>query len=240
LLGCVDTEPTYEANQFATALMEADVGTQEFDYKGSTRRGGMLHKVIRWAFEKQGLYQISPSGPENRPGDPEPVDIYIDNRCGGEYDWKSDWSAPRNAIWIRHAADGKPADQEPRPGQTNYVYVVLENRGAETARLATVEVFAAVGAVTSKWDRGRWYRLQPAVGAGIPADVPPKGRTRFGPFEWVPQRKVRNALLASATVDGDRSNIDLAANLPCADGPVAVIDLVPSDNNLGYRRWPAT
>ena len=62
-LGPASTAPATNASVFASALMDADRGTAVFDYPGlppdhvSQRRvGGRLHKVIRWAFEKQGLY----------------------------------------------------------------------------------------------------------------------------------------------------------------------------------------
>jgi hypothetical protein len=38
------------------------------------RIGGCVHKVIRWAFEAQGLYRSF----TNAPGYPPPVDIFIE------------------------------------------------------------------------------------------------------------------------------------------------------------------
>src|SRR5215510_6657422 len=59
--------PTPTPTVFATALMNADIGTTDFE----GQRGGALHKVLRWSFEKQGLYQ--PAGaprPVTQPGTP--------------------------------------------------------------------------------------------------------------------------------------------------------------------------
>jgi hypothetical protein len=226
----------------ATALMEADIGTPDLDYEGSRRPGGMLHKVVRWTFEKQGLYQTSPHGRQNKPGSPPPIDIYVDNGRGGEYEYRPDWSALPVVVWVRRNADGLPGDEPPYSGQLNYVYIALRNRGSQTAAGASIDVFAAVGAAADQWDtvEGHWRPLQgdntslevPPAQPGQPGQSPP-----FGPFRWTPQAGTRNALLVRATVAGDRSNIDTGSNLPCAIGPVAVADLVRTDNNLGYREW---
>ena len=55
-LGPASIVPVVDAGIFATALMDADIGTSVFSYGAQTRLGGAVHKVIRWAFEKQGLY----------------------------------------------------------------------------------------------------------------------------------------------------------------------------------------
>jgi hypothetical protein len=81
---------------------------------------------------------------------------------------------------------------------------------------------------------GHWHPLQ---GNNTAADVRPGYEVQFGPFEWTPEAGTRNSLLVRTTVHGDRSNIDMGSNLPCATGPVAVEDIVRTDNNLGYREW---
>jgi hypothetical protein len=52
-LGPGTITPTPSADIWATALMNADTGTTSF--QGVP--GGTVHKMVRWAFEKQGLYQ---------------------------------------------------------------------------------------------------------------------------------------------------------------------------------------
>ena len=235
-LGCVKTEPTLQVTQFATALMEADIGTAYLDYEGSRRLGGMLHKVVRWAFEKQGLYQIAPPGRQNTEGSPPRIDIYVDDGRRGEYGHLPGWQARHDVVWVSHNADGSGGDQTPYPGRLNYVYIILNNRGDQTALGASVDVFAAARDAVDVWDTvaGRWYPLQ---GSNTTADVRPGQKVQFGPFEWTPEAGTRNSLLVRATAAGDPSNIDAGSNLPCAAGPVAVADLVRTDNNLGYREW---
>jgi len=234
-LGSVATQPTRAASQFATALMDADVGTPYLDYDGSRRLGGMLHKVVRWAFEQQGLYQTSSPG-QNTPGSAPPIDIYVDDGRGGQYKYCNHWHALPAVFWVRNAADGQSDDQTPRPGYVNYVYVKLGNRGAQIATAASVDVFTAVGNYADTWDAqsGQWSPVNRTntmdVSPGEPSAI-------FGPFEWTPQAGKRNALLVRAMVEGDRSNIDAGSTLPCATGPVVVADLVRADNNLGYREW---
>ncbi|AMA55378.1 hypothetical protein [Bradyrhizobium sp. CCGE-LA001] len=236
-LGSVATQPTREAGQFATALMDADVGTPYLDYDGSRRLGGMLHKVVRWAFERQGLYQASSAARVDEPGSPPPIDIYVDDGRGGQYKYCKHWHALPAVFWVRNAADGQRYDQTPRPGYVNYVYVKLGNRGAQIATAASVDVSTVVGNHADTWDTdpNHW---SPVNGNNTTTDVSPgEPSAIFGPFEWTPQAGKRNALLVRATVAGDRSNIDTGSTLPVATGPVTVADLVRTDNNLGYREW---
>jgi hypothetical protein len=234
-LGPVGTQPTREASQFATALMDADVGTPYLDYEGSRRLGGMFHKVVRWAFEQQGLYQASLTGRHDKPGSPPPIDIYVDDGRSGGYDYRYCWQAVDDAVWISYVATGGQHYQTPRAGQTNYIYVKLRNRGDQPAPDASVAVFTALDSYADTWDTvpGHWRQL----GNAITGYVPGGGDATFGPFEWTPQAGTRNGLLIRATVAGDRSNIDVGSNLACAAGPVRLADLVRADNNLGYREW---
>jgi hypothetical protein len=68
--------------------------------------GGAYAKVIRWAFEKQGLYQPQLyKRPVTREGPSPLVDVYIENGRRGEYQYQANYWNCR-AIWNRHAADG--------------------------------------------------------------------------------------------------------------------------------------
>ena len=73
--------PPRDAEDFADELMDADLNTDEFE----GLPGGLTHKVMRWAFERQGLYQPpgAPS-PTIQPGAPPEVDVYIDDGRNGE------------------------------------------------------------------------------------------------------------------------------------------------------------
>jgi hypothetical protein len=239
-LGPIETTPA-DASMFATALMEADVGTRLFDYARTQRRGGTLHKVIRWAFEKQGLYRPPSSTPQDARGHPEPVDIYLEDAAcrHGEYQHTGDtgWHAAQNAVWVRQAADGASEHQDPQIRQPNFIYVALLNRGTSDATDATVEVLTRSGADAGTWDPapGAWSLLGSPSSKVVPAGG--KVSVRFGPFEWTPHTAGRHAILVRAKASGDPSNVDVGSPLPCATAQTPIADLVPFDNNLGYREW---
>ena len=109
------TTTTGDPDVYATAMMEADLGTPDFE----GIPGGAVHKVVRWAFEKQGLYRAT-GAPTTDEGEPPEVDVYIDDGRAGEYQYQGNfWNT--TAIWNRlsSAAAGTEADHEtPVVGQT--------------------------------------------------------------------------------------------------------------------------
>ena len=95
------------------ALAAADLG----DWTTEGLIGGAYGKVIRWAFEKQGLYQ--PAGtipPVSTEGLPPEVDVYIDDGRHGEYQYQPvHWEC--QAIWNRRHHDGQLTHQDPVVGK---------------------------------------------------------------------------------------------------------------------------
>jgi zinc metalloprotease ZmpB len=116
------------ASGFATALMTGDLG----DWTSEGQTGGANGKVIRWAFEKQGMFQ--PPGtatPNNNIGSPPAIDVYIDDGRGGEYPYQPVfWE--NQSIWNRLAPDGGTTHQEPVVNTTNYGYVRSRTAAART------------------------------------------------------------------------------------------------------------
>jgi hypothetical protein len=257
------------AELFVNALIDADNGTRdlsiELPFPGDPtleradgtlqleRVGGAVQKVIRWAFEKQGLYQRSGAMRASGVGDPDPIDIYIDDGRqtddGGRGEYAhadaDSWHAAGDAICVRRAPDAGTGSEHPLVGSNNYVYVTVRNRGSQVAHQASVDVFSATGAEAENWEAdGTWQRLQRASATAVVRhDVSPGQSVRFGPFAWMPQGGDRHAILARASATGDRSNIDppppgSTVSVPyCVRGPVRIRNLVPYDNNLGYREW---
>lgn len=227
------TDPQY-AREFAAALMTADAG----NWTSEGLFGGAYRKVVRWAFEKQGEYQTplvtigsAADGTINSPGDPEPVDVYIDDGRGGEYPFQHvHWHT--TTIWNRRAADGIDAHQEPALGETNYAYVKVRNRGTQQAQ--NVVVFG--------------YHTKPGAGLNWPADFEPFDTPSInvgtvnanntqevvvGPFEWTPNTNAygHDCMLMVVKADGDASNVD---NFTAGE-TVPEWRLVPNDNNVGQR-----
>ena len=65
-------------------LEMADAGVWTSTNPAETHAGGAYHKVIRWAFEKQGVFR-APGAPATVAGLPPKVDVYIDDGRQGEY-----------------------------------------------------------------------------------------------------------------------------------------------------------
>lgn len=192
--------------------------------------GGALHKVVRWAFEKQGLFQpgAAPGQGNNvtTEGNPPAVDVYIDDGRGGEYQYLyNHWSC--QDMWVRRSADGGTTHQEPFVNQTNFMYVRVKNRGMQTANEVRVDAYHALPgtglAFPDDWT--------PMATATLPASGPivSGGSTIIGPFAFVPTQVGHECLLAIAHADGDPGNDTTIT------GTIPESRLVPFDNNIGQR-----
>jgi hypothetical protein len=222
--------PTPLPDIYATALMNADIGTLNFE----GHRGGAFHKVIRWSFEKQGLYQ-APGAPRPviTPGAPPNVDVYINDGRNGEYQYQPvHWDC--TDIWNRLAVTpGGGTHETPVVGQTNFAYVRVKNRGTQHANNVVVRGYSADPGAGLSWP-GDWTPMdtpQIAVAGGIPAG----GTVIVGPFRWTPRFVGHECMFMEVSATGDLSNIDPATFFPCATGPTPEWRLVPFDNNLGQR-----
>ncbi|GIE99564.1 hypothetical protein [Paractinoplanes rishiriensis] len=217
---------------FATSLMNADIGTADFE----GYRGGAVHKMIRWAFEKQGLYQ--PPGtqrPADRPGAPPDVDVYIEDSATaprqGEYEFQEEFGESPD-VWNRvDPGPGGGEHEAPVPGQTNFAYARVRNRGTQPARNVRVRGFAVPAKGDRVWPADYTPLGTPELAVGEP--IPPGGSVLAGPFEWTPDGE--QGLLMAARADGDPSVIDPETFNPCATGPTPEWQLVPFDNNLALR-----
>lgn len=229
------TVTTRDPRVFATAMMDADDSTTVFD----GHPGGAWHKVIRWSFEQQGLYQpVGASTPVTRPGAPPPVDVFIDDgRNGGYMPYLPDFATTAD-IWNRQAADGDGTHEDPQLGQTNYVYVRVKNRGTQPANNVVVKVFQGDPASGLVWPTGWQAVTTPQLPAAGP--IPPGDQTVVGPFEWTPQISGQESLLASVSAPdapgapGDLSNADTV------NGAIPHWRLVPFDNNVAQRNVSPT
>ncbi len=224
----VTTAPAY-----ASALMTADAAAPA-TFNGVP--GGTIGKVVRWAFEKQGLYQ--PPGaptPVATVGAPPDVDVYIVDDNNGEYPYVEDFWENVN-IWNLHAANPAttPADhQTPYVSVPNYAYVLVGNRGTQPASGVVVSAFHCRPTAGLSWPDD-WQPMTTASIA-VPGTIAPGTTVTVGPFEWTPTALGHECMLMSVSATGDVSNADAASMLPCAAGPTPHWRLVPFDNNLGQR-----
>jgi hypothetical protein len=217
---------------FADALMAVDL----LNWTTEGVFGGAYNKVIRWSFEKQGLYQ--PSGAPLPPnvtteGAPPPVDVYIDDGRQGEYQFQPiHWN--NTSIWNRRMADSLTVHEKPIIGLTNYIYVKIKNRGTEIANNVKV----------------RGYHSRPGAGLLLPDDIQPLTTAELpvvgtsiapnnteekiiGPFEWIPEINAYglDSIIMVVSADNDASNID---NFTSGE-TISDWRLVPNDNNTGQR-----
>jgi hypothetical protein len=217
---------------FADALMAVDL----LNWTTEGVFGGAYNKVIRWSFEKQGLYQ-PPSAPLPpnviTEGVPPPVDVYIDDGRQGEYQFQPiHWN--NTSIWNRRMADSLTVHEKPIIGLTNYIYVKIKNRGTENANNVKV----------------RGYHSRPGAGLLLPNDIQPLTTAELpvvgtsiapnnteekiiGPFEWIPEINAYglDSIIMVVSADNDASNID---NFTSGE-TISDWRLVPNDNNIGQR-----
>jgi len=112
------------------------------------------------------------------------------------------------------------------------------NRGPADATSTRVDVWVApvTGGVIPSYPDAQWQPIGNATATVPKASGPTPGALTFGSFSWKPPSGPPSeyAILAAASCDADRSNIDPATSHPCltvTGGPIQV--LVACDNNLG-------
>ena len=222
------TVTTTDPRVFVTALQNADDLTVIFE----GHAGGAWHKVVRWSFERQGLFQ--PAGaptPVTVPGAPPDVDVFINDGRNGQYEPYLTNIGASPGVWNRLASDGGAANQEPAAGVTNYLYVRVGNRGVMQALGVSVKCYQGKAGTALGWPAD-WIPLTtaslpgPAIAAG--------GSVVIGPFQWTPTQGGPVSVLASVSATGDASNADTV------NGPISNRRLVPNDNNLAQRDFTAT
>ncbi|MGD8779140.1 MAG: hypothetical protein PVH88_09305 [Ignavibacteria bacterium] len=222
------THTTTDPKVYVNALMQADKNTVDFQ----NQTGGTNYKVIRWSFEKQGLYQ-KPGTPKpyTQPGEPPAVDVYINDGREGEYQYLNDWQNCQD-IWNRNSNDGGSSNQTPILNKTNYLYVRLKNRGTDDADNIKIKCYQSNSSVEFNWPQN-WA---PALTSELPVigSVASKGETVVGPFEWTPNISSNMGVLMVASADGDPSIVD---NPVIQGKPLGNWRLVPFDNNIAQRNF---
>ena len=221
LLSSTTTNPEV----YVTAMQNADTSTPSIN----GIPGGALHKVVRWAFEKQGLFQpgASPGGSTiTSEGAPPDVDVYIDDGRAGEYQYLGNhWSC--QDMWVRRIADSGTTHQEPIVNQPNYMYVRVKNRGMQTANSVRVDAYHCLPGTGLAFPDDWQPMTTPTLSLG--AALPSGGTDVLGPFEFTPTEVGHECLLAIAHADGD------AGNDTTLQGTIPEGRFVPFDNNIGQR-----
>jgi len=255
--------PLETPDQLVLALVDADRSTLPATFPPlAERTGGWAHKVVRWAFEAQGLYATNNVlEVVDAPGMPKDPDIFIDDLRpnsdgsfprGGYMPVSLDWRAapnppvpqpppavlpnPPNPPWWHATADAI------RVVGNAVTVVEVSSRGPSPATGVTVQVWwidwPTAPLNPPAWNNGNWKLL----GTSAPQTVAPwPARTAFGPFSAtgpsdLPTSPGHRLIVATATCSADPANTEASATLPCSTLPTPIVDLVAGDNNIALRR----
>ena len=175
-----------------------------------THAGGAYMKVIRWAFEQQGLFQLAGTpAPNNSPGSPPAVDVYIDDGRHGEYDYQPNhWSC--TDIWNRLTiGDGGGVHEDPVTGQTNYAYVRIKNRGFQSATSIAVKAFHCFPGVGLVYPTDWMPMDTPQLSAPDLAANNSLGEI-VGPFNWVPSQAGHECMFFPSLQAATRETLTVA------------------------------
>ena len=204
------------------------IATDAFDWPSEGLTGGAYHKVIRWAFEVQGLFR--PAGAANhgyirraaaggrlhrRQRRPVRFQPYLAELAGAAH------------VWNRRFPDGGTTHEQPLSGFPGNVYVRVRNRGTGSATNPSVKLFQADPASGLEWPAAWTAAATAQLAAGGP--IPSGGQRVVGPFSWTAAAAGPVSLLASASATGD------ASNAAAVSGPIEHWRLIPNDNNLAQR-----
>ena len=203
---------TEDPNVYVQAMRTAE--RNRIDFEGHP--GCTAGKVITWAFEKQNLNE----------GKPPKLDIYIKDAQNGEYDFQEEyWRS--TGIWNRRSVDGDRTHQNPIPGQPNFLYVLVGNRGLKKAPHLNVRTFHITSDQSGSWP-GAW-RATTTHELTHSGSLRPGGEVVVGPFEWIPEAG-SNDILAIADTPEDR---DITTKFSTH---IQQQRLVRWDNNIAQRR----
>lgn len=253
LLGPSAIVPAFGPEQFVSALGHSDTTTGAWNVAfppDSTtplrfqRVGGCTHKVIRWAFEAQGMFN-PPGTITNAPGAPPHVDVYVADRRPtfdktpyGDINFGPGSYNPVSLEWDHDQSQSGPtpswqATEHAVQVGSSDIKVRVGNRGTQTARNVRVRVsWCAWPASTDPplWNDSAagWSHTS----FGGPQDIDPGEEAEFD-FSHTPPAK-RYIVVAQATCNDDRANTDVAT-FACSYMNTPLVDLVSGDNNIGLR-----
>jgi hypothetical protein len=238
-LGGAGVTPSTEPGQFVDAMRKVDTVTATVPGPGGYV-GGTVHKVVQWAFERQGLYGLPvPGSAVSGPEEVAPVDLHIKDlrpTPDGPYspvDLLGDlWQADPDFFWVKGPFLW---------GRKRRIRVRVQNRGIALADDTRVDVWIAPvndGAnppIPKFPDPTKWQTIGSAIHSVPGRSGQTPGARTFGPFSWTPPAgpPQKYAILAAATCDADRSNIDPTTGHPCVTVASPIELLVGCDNNLG-------
>ena len=221
------TNPS-NALDFCNAMMATDL----LNWTSRGLFGGAYNKVVRWSFEKQGLFQpVGAPVPVTSEGDPPAVDVYIEDGRNGEYQYQGvHWNC--QSIWNNNSATFNTSHEQPILGSTNRTYVKVKNRGTQVATGVNVRAFHCLPGAGLNWPTD--FVEMTYTGPAIP-NINPNSSEEItvGPFEWTPNINAygHDCIIVVASAVDDPSNIDHFT----VGETISEWRLVPNDNNVAQR-----
>ena len=207
LLGPASAVPADSVDQFVSALIDADIGTNTW----RTRRGGAAHKVIAWAFEQQGLKAIT-----------RPVDLFIQSNGNAHGGYAPVLLDPKSRpYWHAHPHAVRHSNGS--------ISVTVRNAGVKNAHGVTASAW-----VISESDgikSANWVAL--TAQAPQPETISAAGEHDFSFDISKLQLTGNHWVFVSTTCPADPANNTVGTALPCVStGPTLEAAVVSSDNNL--------
>ena len=249
LMPMYDQIETDKADKFDSALQEVDQRILPFDdNEFGIISLGVARKVIRWSFMEQSMYGTQPATCDVN--SPFAVDVYIDDGRDGDYKYQSSFPPEKVDIWNRHsgnAGTGREDHQDPKPNQTNYLFVKVRNGGVCQAKNVNVTGYfrTTAGWETEKWYSNGWKPLASISAQTLGSRGQPNSSKILGPFQWDPgNANTKACVLMSVSANGDPSGLDSETVSSQAGAPkyerykthpVPLWWLVPADNNIAAR-----
>ena len=232
-LGFAGVTPSTSPGQFAELMRNVETATATAPGPGGYV-GGTVQKVVRWAFERQGLSAMpAPSPTVSGADEVATVDLHIEDlrpKPEGPYSpvdlLGSAWRAHPKSLWVKKFP----------LSATRRIRVKVQNRGAAAATNTRVDVWVApvVGGVIPDYPDNKWQLVGSKTGTVPGRTGSTRGAKTFGPFSWTPPSAPQAyAILAAASCGADLSNIDPATKHPCVSVASPINILVACDNNLG-------
>lgn len=226
-----------------------------------TWKAGLTHKVVRWAFETQGMFVADVAATHNGPGQPQPIDVYIADRRPEREMINDSWFDYGPGSYCPVSLDWRDA-----PLWQMDAGITIGNRGTDDAPESTLRLW--VGLVSNpedNWGLDAHIHWFPTLGP-VPVDAIGAGASRDFRLDEVAQGALDGLTaeakeLAEATLPAngtghililyelsnifDPANTDPQRNLDVAvenknDLPETarvLTDLVAGDNNLGLQSF---
>jgi serine protease len=155
-------------------------------------------------------------------------------------------------IWVRNSNDGLLEHQNPIPGQTNWIYVRIRNKGCVASTSADLNVRWAKAATALSWPT-YWNNSQTCSGSGasmgkeigpqptIPIPTIPPGGEHILPIEWDDVPDPADYLSCMGTWATEPWHFCLLARIISQDDPMysqEIQDLyfnVQQNNNIAWK-----